>query len=230
MGVAPLVAEVLARQQVKVTFFAANERTRTATAAWATHWAPWWKARAAEGPRIRLAHLGPHLLARRPAGRRRRAFACGASAGPRRGPRLHLDGRRSTARRSTKAAKRLQRDHGQEAAAAVPRAGRQDLAGAAGGGAEPAATRTWAGRRPASWATSCPARRASNDALLAKALRDVRSGDILVAHLGIWSRKDPWAPAVLEPLIAGLKARGLLLSRRCATIPPYRDWIAHSVR
>jgi hypothetical protein len=25
------------------------------------------------------------------------------------------------------------------------------------------------------------------------------------AHLGIWSRKDPWAPAVLEPLIVGLK-------------------------
>ena len=29
MGVAPLVADVLARHQVKVTFFVANERTRT---------------------------------------------------------------------------------------------------------------------------------------------------------------------------------------------------------
>jgi peptidoglycan-N-acetylmuramic acid deacetylase len=48
----------------------------------------------------------------------------------------------------------------------------------------------------------------SNAALLAKALREVRSGDILMAHLGIWSRRDPWAPAVLEPLIKGLKARG----------------------
>jgi hypothetical protein len=27
-------------------------------------------------------------------------------------------------------------------------------------------------------------------------------------HLGIWSRKEPLAP-VLEPLIRGLKARGL---------------------
>ena len=36
----------------------------------------------------------------------------------------------------------------------------------------------------------------------------MRSGDILLAHLGIWSRKDPWAPAVLEPLIMGLKQRG----------------------
>jgi peptidoglycan-N-acetylmuramic acid deacetylase len=41
-----------------------------------------------------------------------------------------------------------------------------------------------------------------------QALRDIRAGDILVAHLGIWSRRDPWAPAVLEPLITGLKQRG----------------------
>ena len=53
-----------------------------------------------------------------------------------------------------------------------------------------------------------PSEKASNTALLNKALRDVRSGDILLAHLGIWSRKDPWAPAVLEPLIVGLKERG----------------------
>jgi peptidoglycan/xylan/chitin deacetylase (PgdA/CDA1 family) len=45
-----------------------------------------------------------------------------------------------------------------------------------------------------------------------------------MAHLGIWSRQDPWAPAVLEPLIVGLKARGLCF----ATLrehPAYRDWI-----
>jgi peptidoglycan/xylan/chitin deacetylase (PgdA/CDA1 family) len=47
-----------------------------------------------------------------------------------------------------------------------------------------------------------------NKLLLANALRDLRDGDITVAHLGIWSRKDPWAPAVLEPLIIGLKERG----------------------
>ena len=47
-----------------------------------------------------------------------------------------------------------------------------------------------------------------NEQLLKKALRDIRPGDVLVAHLGIWDRKDPWAPAVLEPLIEGLKAKG----------------------
>jgi peptidoglycan/xylan/chitin deacetylase (PgdA/CDA1 family) len=67
----------------------------------------------------------------------------------------------------------------------------------------------------------------SNAALLAKALRDIRAGDILVAHLGIWSRKDPWAPAVLEPLITGLQARGFCF----ATLrehPQWRDRIAQT--
>ena len=73
----------------------------------------------------------------------------------------------------------------------------------------PAAGSTWAGRRPAFWATNCPASKYPNATLLARALRDIRAGDVLVAHLGIWSRQDPWAPAVLEPLITGLKARGL---------------------
>ena len=63
--------------------------------------------------------------------------------------------------------------------------------------------------------------------LLKKALRDIRAGDILLAHLGIWSRKDPWAPADLEPLIVGLKARGFCF----ATLrehPAYRDWISRA--
>ena len=54
-----------------------------------------------------------------------------------------------------------------------------------------------------------PSDRYPNDVLLKKALATIRPGDILVAHLGIWSRQDPWAPAVLAPLVRGLKARGL---------------------
>ncbi len=64
-----------------------------------------------------------------------------------------------------------------------------------------------------------------NERLLRQALSRIRPGDILMAHLGIWSRQDPWAPAVLEPLIEGLKARGLCF----ATLrehPDHRDWVA----
>src|SRR3954464_4626352 len=49
MEIAPFVADVLARHGVKVTFFAANERTRTGDGSLGAHWAAWWKARAAEG-------------------------------------------------------------------------------------------------------------------------------------------------------------------------------------
>ena len=47
--------------------------------------------------------------------------------------------------------------------------------------------------------------------MLQKALARIRPGDILMAHLGIWSRQDAWAPAVLEPLIA---RPGMVLSRQ----------------
>jgi peptidoglycan/xylan/chitin deacetylase (PgdA/CDA1 family) len=69
-----------------------------------------------------------------------------------------------------------------------------------------------------------PSDRFPNAQLLDKALKHIQAGDILVAHLGIWSRQDPWAPAVLEPLIVGLKARGFCF----ATLrehPQYKGWI-----
>ena len=49
----------------------------------------------------------------------------------------------------------------------------------------------------------------SNAALLKKSLANLRDGDIFLAHMGIWSRKDPWAPADLEPLIVGLQQKQL---------------------
>lgn len=53
-----------------------------------------------------------------------------------------------------------------------------------------------------------------NDVLLKRALANLRDGDIMMAHLGIWSRKEPFWP-MLDPLIAGLKAKGFCF----ATIP-----------
>ena len=70
-----------------------------------------------------------------------------------------------------------------------------------------------------------PSDRYPNEQLLRKALREVAAGDILLMHLGIWSRKDPWAPAVLEPLIVGLKRKGLCFAT-LAEHPDYRDWVS----
>ena len=44
VGVAPLIAEVLNRHNVKVTFFAANEATKEGDGSLGEYWAPWWKA------------------------------------------------------------------------------------------------------------------------------------------------------------------------------------------
>ena len=60
-----------------------------------------------------------------------------------------------------------------------------------------------------------------NQMLLEHSLKNLKDGDIVIAHLGIWSRKDPWAPAVLEPLISGLKKR-VSVSPRYAIIRPTR--------
>ena len=49
MGVAPLVADVLKQRGVRATFFAAQEATKEGDGTLGKHWAPWWKARAAEG-------------------------------------------------------------------------------------------------------------------------------------------------------------------------------------
>ena len=52
-----------------------------------------------------------------------------------------------------------------------------------------------------------PSDKYPNDMLLARALKNLRDGDIMMMHLGIWSRKEPFAP-MLDPLLAGLKQKG----------------------
>jgi peptidoglycan/xylan/chitin deacetylase (PgdA/CDA1 family) len=59
-----------------------------------------------------------------------------------------------------------------------------------------------------------------NPVLLKRALDNLKDGDIFMAHLGIWSRKDPWAPADLDPLITGLKQKGFCF----ATLREHPDY------
>ena len=79
MGVAPLIADVLKRQQVQGHLLRRQrDAPRPATAAWATHWAPWWKARAAEGHEF-ASHTWDHVYWR--ADLPRRAALPGARLG-----------------------------------------------------------------------------------------------------------------------------------------------------
>lgn len=217
MGIAEQVAEVLARQQVHVTFFLADERTLEGGSSLDVRWAPWWKARAAEGHAFG-SHTFDHVVWRadRPGGR----FSVRPTAGPRAGETYTLDAAGYCAELERSAA-RFQAMTGQ----AMPR-----LFRAPGGKTSPAllAAAQSCGYRHVPWSPAgflgdeLPSERWPNARLLAQALRDIRPGDILLAHLGIWSRRDPWAPAVLEPLIEGLKARGLCF----ATLRDHPDYRA----
>lgn len=224
MAVAPLVAEVLARQQVKVTFFAANERTQAGDGSLGDHWAGWWQARASEGHEF-ASHTWDHVYWRGDAGGTPPRFRVRASAGPDAGRDLTWTSAQYCGQ-IDKAAQRLAQLTGRKP---LP------LFRAPGGKTSPrflAAVRA-CGYGHVGWAPAgflgdeLPSESASNAMLLKKALRDIRAGDILVAHLGIWSRRDPWAPAVLEPLIAGLKAQGFCF-RTLRAHPAYRDWIENA--
>jgi peptidoglycan/xylan/chitin deacetylase (PgdA/CDA1 family) len=221
MEVAPLMADILKRHQVKVTFFAANERTKTGAGSLSNDWAPWWKARAAEGHEF-ATHTWDHTYWRGDLPGVEPRFRIQPSAGA-------FEGREFTwtaaqyCEQLTRAADRL-----------VDYTGKKPLPlfRAPGGKTSPKllAVAKSCGYEHVGWSPAgflgdeLPSEKYPNDALLKKALRDIRSGDILLAHLGIWSRKDPWAPAVLEPLITGLQERGFCF-KTLREHPAFKSWI-----
>jgi len=222
MGVAKLMAEVLKKHGVKVTFFAANEKTKEGDGSLGNHWAAWWKARAAEGHEF-ASHTLDHVYWRADLPGAEPRFRVSPSQGAQAGQQFVWTADQYCGQ-IRQAADRLQAYTGLRP---LP------LFRAPGGKTSPKflAAAKACGYAHVGWAPAgflgdeLPSETVSNEALLRKALRDIRPGDILLAHLGIWSRKDPWAPAVLEPLITGLKAQGFCF-RTLREHPGYDDWIA----
>lgn len=204
---AELIAGILGRHRVRATFFLANERTPRGDFALGDGWAGYWRARVAEGHAFGN-HTFDHVYLRAP----------GAGADVRGGvfarPQFGGDAGRT-----------LRWD----AAALCRELGRVDtrFRELTGRGLDPL-WRAPGGRAPARaiedargcgyshvhWSSAgflgdeLASDRYPNAMLLERALRDIRDGDILMAHLGIWSRADSFAP-MLDPLIAGLRKRGL---------------------
>lgn len=229
MEVAPLVAQVLQRQKLRVTFFAANERSKGGDGSLGQSWAPWWKARAAEGHEF-ASHTMDHMVwvadlapAKGGAARFRMRPTAGAAAGR---P-VELDAA-GYCEQLNLATRTLENFTGQRALplfrAAAGRTSPKLLEAARACGYE------HVGWSPTGFlGDESPSEKISNKQLLAQSLKNIKDGDILLAHLGIWSRKDPWAPAVLEPLIVGLKERGFCFAT-LSEHPDYRDWIARHRR
>lgn len=207
MSQAERIADTLRRHGVRATFFLANERTPRGDHALDDAWAPYWRARVAEGHGFG-SHTYDHVYFR--------GMVRGADGAPRVQARPQF---------GDAAGRTLAWD----AAAVCAELARVDarLRAIAGRGLDPV-WRAPGGRAPefvmraaqscgyrhVHWAPAgflgdeLPSETHPNDRLLAQALAGIRDGDILMAHLGIWSRKDPWAP-MLDPLITGLKRRGL---------------------
>lgn len=203
MAVTPLVADVLKRQEIAVTFFLANEATKTGGGSLDDEWLAQWQAWAKDGHAFG-SHTFDHVywLADLPDGR----FRVRASAGPEKGQ-VRVFTAEQYCASLDKVNARFEAMTGQTL---------MPLFRAAGGKTSPALIKAarQCGYEHVGWSPAgflgdeLPSDRFPNQRLLEQALRNIRAGDVMVAHLGIWSRQDPWAPAVLEPLIVGLKAKG----------------------
>ena len=226
MGIANLVAQVLQKHKVPVTFFAASEPTKEGGSSLSDFWAPWWKARADEGHQL-ASHTFDHMYwladIRDKATGQVTHFKVKPSAGPRAGQSFVVSVAEYQ-QEIVRAAQRLTQMTGRKP---LP------LYRAPGGKTSPAliAAAQQGGYQHIGWAPAgflgdeLPSDKYPNERLLSQALKNIRSGDILLAHLGIWSRQDPWAPAVLEPLIVGLLDKGFCF-RTLAEHPAYQGWIA----
>lgn len=197
------IADILRGHDVKATFFLANEPTWRGDQALDPSWSAYWRERVAEGHAF-----GSHTW------RHGRFVGDAADGAVRYRPQFGAGA--GTTETLT----------GEQVCDELRRVGRvfQEQTGqpldpvwrAPGGRAAPNAlvAAQSCGFAHVRWAEAgflgdeLPSDRFPNQALLHGALRNVRDGDVLMAHLGIWSRKDPYAP-MLDPLIAGLKQRGL---------------------
>jgi peptidoglycan/xylan/chitin deacetylase (PgdA/CDA1 family) len=191
------IARVLAEENVRATFFLANEKTFRGDHALDPAWDGYWK-RLADAGHAFGNHTWSHYTLRRDRGDRILVAANGRET--------EFDQRQFCAE-LTKVDDAFRRASGRRLAG---------LWRAPGGRTTPQALR---------WAAACgypvhvhwdaagfigdelPSERYPNALLLERALKDIRAGDVLMMHLGIYARKEPAAP-ILQPLIRGLKARG----------------------
>lgn len=201
---AQTIADILARHKVRATFFLANEKTVNGDHSLDPSWAPYWKARVAEGHAFG-SHTFDHVYVQRdlPDGRLEMKPQFGQNAG------------RKLAWTAAQVCDELRRVETRFTELTGTRL--DPIWRAPGGRTTPGllAAGKSCGYAHVGWTDGpgfsgdeLPSDKWPNAKLLERSLKGLKDGDIFVAHLGIWSRKDPWAPAVLDPLIAGLKQKG----------------------
>ncbi|WP_240756694.1 polysaccharide deacetylase family protein [Roseicella aquatilis] len=202
------IAAILRRREVRATLFVADEPTWRGDRSLEEGWAPFWRARAAEGHAF-ASHTWRHWYFRGdPApGQVRYAARDGSGQEVLDGAALCAELRRPM--------ERLRQW--------VPEARVLPLWRAPGGITTPNALtlaaacglhhQGWTAN--GFWGDELDSARYPNTALARRAIERTRDGEVVVMHWGIRSRRDPFAH-VLEEVIAGLQARGLCFE----TLPP----------
>lgn len=197
MTQAESVARILAKHQVKATFFLANEPTYRGDHSLDASWGDYWRARVAEGHAFGT-HTWDHGYFRGdlPGGKVRYGHG-------KRVRELDAEGVCAELRRVETRFREL------------TGRGLDPLWRAPGGRTTPNALAAGeaCGYTHVRWSDAgflgdeLPSDEYPNDALLERALQNLRDGDVMMMHLGIRSRKEAFAP-MLDPLLAGLKRRG----------------------
>jgi peptidoglycan/xylan/chitin deacetylase (PgdA/CDA1 family) len=218
---AEFIADTLRKHAIKATFFLANEKTVRGDWSLDPSWAPFWKRLVAEGHAFG-SHTFDHVYWQR-----------------------DLDGGRvvvkpqfgaHTGQKLTWSANQYCAELRRVDQRFLELTGRHldHLWRAPGGHTSPnlLAAASACGYAHVGWAKAgfsgdeTPSEVYPNALLLKRALENLKDGDIVMAHLGIWSRKDAWAPADLEPLIEGLQRKGYCF----ATLREHPGYSASFVR
>lgn len=200
---AEFIAATLRRHRIKATFFLANEKTVNGDYSLDQTWAPYWKQLVQDGHAFGT-HTFDHVYLSRdlPDGRIEVKPQFGAQAGKKLA---------WTAQQYCDELRRVDQRFTQLTGSKLDPYWR-----APGGKLSPNLQKAAlaCGYAHAGWAAAgfsgdeLPSESWSNPALLKRALDGLKDGDIFMAHLGIWSRKTPWAPENLEPLLTGLEQKG----------------------
>jgi len=209
MDTAERIAAVMARHGVKATLFLADEPTFRGDTALSESWAPFWRARVAEGHAFG-SHTLRHWYFRSDVGERVRYVAWGG----RDGELLDRAGLCAELRAP------------EERFRAMTGRGFDPIWRAPGGRTTPNALAfaEACGFRHIGWTANgflgdeLPSDRYPNDTLLRRALATVRDGEVLVMHWGIRARQQKFAD-VFEPLVVGLKERGFCFATLAAPPP-----------
>ena len=200
MEPAEAIAAILHKHDVRATFFLANEPTKRGDSSLDPSWGGFWRRLAAEGHAFGN-HTWRHWYFRRDVGTDKVAYVS-------RGGTTEMLDQGAFCAELEKVDGAFRRMTGR---------GLDRIWRAPGGRTTPRAlafAQACGYGRHVGWSDAgflgdeLPSDRYPNAKLLQRALASIRSGDIIMMHLGIWSRKEPFWPE-LDPLIAGLKARGM---------------------